>query len=93
MDHALLIKHTDGKVTLLIIYADDMVVTDNNIYKILKLQNYLASYIVRKDLGALKYFLNIFWKLNWFIYYWYLSFQTKYIQYLLLETIVLRRLS
>ena len=58
-DHTLFIKHMGGKVTLLIIYVDDMVVTGDDIEEIKRLQNYLSSEFEMKDLGGLKYFLGI----------------------------------
>ncbi|KAI5324535.1 hypothetical protein L3X38_033608 [Prunus dulcis] len=58
-DHTLFIKHIDGKITLLIIYVNDMVVTSDDVVEMGKLQKYLASEFEMKDLGALKYFLGI----------------------------------
>ncbi|CAL9001453.1 unnamed protein product, partial [Prunus brigantina] len=58
-DHTLFIKRMDGKITLLIIYIDDMVVTGDDVVDMGKLHKYLASKFEMKDLGALKYFLGI----------------------------------
>ncbi|RVW31270.1 Retrovirus-related Pol polyprotein from transposon RE1 [Vitis vinifera] len=48
-----------GKVTTLIIYVDDMVITGDNIEEISWLQGQLASEFEMKNLGGLKYFLGI----------------------------------
>ncbi|CAL8163964.1 unnamed protein product [Prunus armeniaca] len=58
-DHTLFIKRMDGKITLLIIYIDDMVVTGDDVVEMGKLHKYLALEFEMKDLGALKYFLGI----------------------------------
>jgi len=55
----LFLKHNQGKVTTLIIYVDDMIVTGNDPDKILSLQRHLASKLDMKQLGDLKYFLGI----------------------------------
>ncbi|KAI5327810.1 hypothetical protein L3X38_027206 [Prunus dulcis] len=52
-------KALDGKVTFLIIYVDDVVVTSDDVVEMGKLQNYLALEFEMKDLGAFKYFLGI----------------------------------
>ena len=58
-DHTLFIKRKDGKVTLLIIYVDDMIVTCDDTMEIEHLQGYLSSEFEMKDLGGLKYLLGI----------------------------------
>lgn len=58
-DNTLFIKDlSQGKVTTLIIYADDIVLTGND-EEIQRLKKYLASEFEIKDLGSLKYFLGI----------------------------------
>ncbi|KAB2634436.1 hypothetical protein D8674_038697 [Pyrus ussuriensis x Pyrus communis] len=47
------------KVTLVIIYVDDMVVTGDDTEEMGRLQEYLSSDFEMKDLGGLKYFLGI----------------------------------
>ena len=47
------------KITVLIIYVDDMIVTGNDLTEMSKLKDYLSSEFDMKDLGRLKYFLGI----------------------------------
>ena len=58
-DHTLFIKQKSRKVTALIVYVDDMVVTRNDPSEIIALQRQLATEFELKDLGNLKYFLGI----------------------------------
>jgi hypothetical protein len=58
-DHTLFFKRGQGKITALIIYVDDMVVTGNDADEISSLQQHLASEFEMKQLGNLKYFLGI----------------------------------
>jgi hypothetical protein len=58
-DHTLFLKHRDGKITALIVYVDDMVVTGNDPAEQAALKNYLSTEFEMKDLGSLKYFLGI----------------------------------
>ncbi|RVW13780.1 Retrovirus-related Pol polyprotein from transposon RE1 [Vitis vinifera] len=58
-DHILFLKKQHGKITTLIVYVDDMVVTGNDLEERKALQNYLSREFEMKDLGPLKYFLGI----------------------------------
>ncbi|RVW69129.1 Retrovirus-related Pol polyprotein from transposon RE1 [Vitis vinifera] len=58
-DHTLFLKKQHGKITTLIVYVDDMVVTGNDPKERKALQNYLSREFEMKDLGPLKYFLGI----------------------------------
>ena len=58
-DYILFINCKNGKVTLLIIYVDDMIVTSDDTKEIKNMQKYLSSEFEIKDLGGLKYFLGI----------------------------------
>ena len=58
-DHTLFIKHKEGKVTALIVYVNDMVLTGDDPCEMKALQEYLAANFEMKDLGQLKYFLGI----------------------------------
>ena len=59
VDHTLFIKQKLRKVTALIVYVDNMVVTENNPSEIIVLQRKLATEFELKDLGNLRYFLGI----------------------------------
>ena len=58
-DHTLFLKNQNGKVTALIIYVDDMIITGNDNEEIIELQRHLAKEFEIKNLGGLKYFLGI----------------------------------
>ncbi|KAL6311200.1 hypothetical protein AAG906_000335 [Vitis piasezkii] len=58
-NHTLFLKKQHGKITTLIVYVDDMVVTGNDPKERKTLQNYLSIEFEMKDLGSLKYFLGI----------------------------------
>ena len=58
-DHTLFVKRRSKKVTILIVYVDDMVVTGSDDEEINKFQQILAAEFELKDLGNLKYFLGI----------------------------------
>ena len=57
-DHTLFLNRK-RKVTTLIIYVDDMIITGNDKQEISQLQDYLAIGLEMKNLGGLKYFLGI----------------------------------
>ncbi|RVW25573.1 Retrovirus-related Pol polyprotein from transposon RE1 [Vitis vinifera] len=58
-DHTLFLKKQHGKITTLIVYVDDMVVTGNDPEERKALQNYLSREFEMKDLSHLKYFIGI----------------------------------
>jgi hypothetical protein len=58
-DHTLFLKHRQSKVTTLIVYVDDMIITGDDTEEIAKLQKQLAAEFEMKNLGGLKYFLGI----------------------------------
>ena len=59
-DHTLFIKHnSSGKLTALIVYVDDIIVTGNDEWEIQRLKTSLSNESEIKDLGSLKYFLRI----------------------------------
>ena len=55
----LFLKHWNGKLTTLIVYVDDMVVTGNDPDERAALQKYLSTKFEMKNLGSLEYFLGI----------------------------------
>jgi hypothetical protein len=58
-DHVLFLKHHRGKVTTLIVYVDDMIITGDDLEEITRLQEQLAIEFEMKNLKGLKYFLGI----------------------------------
>ena len=58
-DHTLFLKKRNDKVTCLIIYIDDMIITGDDVEEIQNLKESLIKEFEMKDLGALKYFLGI----------------------------------
>lgn len=56
--HTLFLKKQQSKITALIVYADDMVVTGYDPKERKALQNYLSKEFEKKDLSGLKYFLG-----------------------------------
>ena len=86
-DHTLFLKNQNGKVTALIIYVDDMIITGDDNEEIIKLQEHLTKEFEMKNLGGLKYFLGI--KVARSKHGIFLS-QRKYILNLLAETGMLK---
>ena len=58
-DHTLFLKYRQSKVTTLIVYVDDMIITGDNAEEISRLQEQLSAKFEMKHLGGLKYFLGI----------------------------------
>nr|XP_043633106.1 uncharacterized mitochondrial protein AtMg00810-like [Erigeron canadensis] len=58
-DHTLFLKHNSDRVTCLILYVDDMIITGNDENEINKLTKGLFTEFEMKSLGNLKYFLRI----------------------------------
>ena len=59
-DHSVFYHHTSsGQCIYLIVYVDDIVITDNDQEGIRKLKQHLFNHFQTKDLGKLKYFLGI----------------------------------
>lgn len=53
-------KHSaEGKIAILIVYVDDIIMTGDDLFKINKLKNKLEVEFDIKDLGKLKYFLGM----------------------------------
>jgi Reverse transcriptase (RNA-dependent DNA polymerase) len=57
--HTLFFKRKQGKLTLLIIYVDDMIITGDDLDEIKRLEERLAGEFEMKNLGGLKFFLGI----------------------------------
>lgn len=59
-DHTIFYKHRkDGKIAILIVYVDNIVLTDSDKEKLDRLKRRLATEFEIKDLGALEYFLGM----------------------------------
>ncbi|XP_057478145.1 retrovirus-related Pol polyprotein from transposon TNT 1-94 isoform X6 [Actinidia eriantha] len=58
-DHTMFIKKGAGKIIVLIVYVDDMIVTGDDVDEILNLKCRLAQEFEIKDLGSLRYFLGM----------------------------------
>ncbi|KAL5840582.1 hypothetical protein ACOSQ4_013190 [Xanthoceras sorbifolium] len=59
-DHTLFVKHSNGgRMTALIVYVDDIILTGNCEEEIRTLKKYLATEFETKDLGDLRYFLGM----------------------------------
>jgi hypothetical protein len=64
-DHTLFLKHRKKKVTTIIIYVDDMIITRDDIEEISRLKEQLPAQFEIKNLGRLKYFLGIEMAKSW----------------------------
>ena len=58
-DHTLFLKHRQSRVTTLIVYVDDMIITGDDAEEISRLQEQFFVEFEMKHLGGLKYFLGI----------------------------------
>ena len=58
-DSALFIRHTSTGITLILLYVDDMIITDDDTVGIRDLQKFLSQQFEMKDLGTLSYFLGL----------------------------------
>ena len=60
MDHTLFVKHSPkGKIVILIMYVNDIILTGDYEEEISKLKGFLAKEFAIKDLSNLKYFLSM----------------------------------
>ena len=59
-DHTLFVKKSHaGKMTILIVYVDDIILSGNDMEELQNLKKYLLEEFEVKDLGNLKYFLGM----------------------------------
>ncbi|GKC56600.1 putative RNA-directed DNA polymerase [Tanacetum coccineum] len=58
-DHTIFLSHRGDRVTCLIIYVNDMIITENDESEIKKLKEGLCAEFEMKDFGNLRYFLRI----------------------------------
>jgi len=58
-DHSLFVRHSSVDSIVLIIYVDDIVISDDDSHSITILKEYLSTHFHKEDLGHLRYFLGI----------------------------------
>ena len=59
-DHTLFVKFSsEGKITILIVYVDDIILTRDDLTEMDRLKRSLATKFEIKDVGSLKYFLGM----------------------------------
>ena len=59
-NHSVIYHHTSsGQCIYLIVYVDDIVITGNDQYGIQRLKQHLFNHFQTKDMGKLKYFMEI----------------------------------
>ncbi|KAL0534363.1 hypothetical protein IC582_028653 [Cucumis melo] len=58
-DHYVFYRQSDNGIVLLVVYVDDIVITENDASDISSLKIFLQGQFHIKDLGHLKYFLGI----------------------------------
>ena len=52
-------RHKNGKITILIVYVDDIILTEDDTEEMERLKKRLALEFEMKNLGNLKYFLGM----------------------------------
>jgi hypothetical protein len=58
-DHTVFYRYSKGKITILAVYVDDIIITGDNEGEIARLKKCLSKAFEVKDLGRLKYFLGL----------------------------------
>ena len=59
-DHTMFIRHSqNGKIAILIVYVDDIILTGDDVLEMNRLKTSLSSTFEIKDLGSLRYFLGM----------------------------------
>ena len=57
-DYSLFIKKATSSITIVVVYVDNIIVTDNNIHEVTALKSHLHTSFSIKDLGQLGFFLD-----------------------------------
>ena len=58
-DHTMFCKHSHGKISILIVYVDDIILTGDDVHEMNRLKTSISSTFENKDLGPLRYFLGM----------------------------------
>ena len=59
-DHTLFFQYSSAQgITILIVYVDDIIITENNTAEAKRLEDHMLKHFEVKSLGLLKYFLGI----------------------------------
>jgi len=58
-DHSVFYHHSSAGCIYLVVYVDDIVLTDSDHHGISQVKQHLCQHFQTKDLGKLKYFLGI----------------------------------
>jgi Reverse transcriptase (RNA-dependent DNA polymerase) len=58
-DHTMFFRRKEEKICILVVYVDDIVLTDNDFIEMKRIKASLATEFEMKDLGELRYFLGI----------------------------------
>ena len=60
LDHTMFFKQSNnGRMTILIVYVDDIILTRDNTWEVERLKKVLATEFEVKDQGRMRYFLGI----------------------------------
>lgn len=58
-DSSLFVKDRDGRLAIVLVYVDDLIITGDNIHEIQLIRENLATRFKMKELGELKHFLGL----------------------------------
>ena len=58
-DHSIFVQHTKSGIVVLVVFVDDILLTDSDPGGLLETKEYLKRHFVTKDMGVPKYFLGI----------------------------------
>ncbi|KAE8735856.1 Detected protein of unknown function [Hibiscus syriacus] len=58
-DSSLFVKVNEGKLAIVIVYVDDLIITDDDKAEILQMKENLSVHLQMKELGQLKHFLGL----------------------------------
>lgn len=73
-DHSLFIRQSDTGIIVLVLYVDDMVITDSDEQGIIKFKKFLNDTFHMKDLGTFNLF---YWVRSFTFLQWYTSYPAQ----------------